>query len=236
MGVFSATRTWVNCQVYPAAPDYLFEPDAWPRRLGRAGAGRGSAWHVGDEAGEFVLRRYRRGGLIGRLVSAHYVALGARFSRSYREWALLRELQRRDLPVPEPIGARYRRRGLLYQATLVTRLVADAQTLAERLTEAPLPATDWQRLGALLRRFHDAGVYHADLNAHNILVNGAGAFYLIDFDRGRLRAPGSWRRRNLARLLRSFEKLGQQSTRWHADDAGWQALMAGYGDESLVRA
>jgi len=49
---------------------------------------------------------------------------------------------------------------------------------------------------------HAAGADHADLNAHNILLDGDGVVSVIDFDRGRLRNGGSWMRRNLARLQR----------------------------------
>ena len=36
------------------------------------------------------------------------------------------------------------------------------------------------------------GVDHADLNAHNILLDGRGAVSVIDFDRGRVRERGAW--------------------------------------------
>ncbi|HVF34656.1 MAG TPA: lipopolysaccharide kinase InaA family protein, partial [Candidatus Saccharimonadia bacterium] len=63
--------------------------------------------------------------------------------------------------------------------------------------------------GDTIRRFHDAGVWHADLNAHNVLRDEAGAFWLLDFDRGWLAPPRErWRRANLARLERSLRKVG----------------------------
>ena len=66
----------------------------------------------------------------------------------------------------------------------------------------------WEETGRLVRRFHRAGLDHADLNAHNILFDAGGKGWLIDFDRGRLRIPETrWRRDNLARLRRSLLKL-----------------------------
>jgi 3-deoxy-D-manno-octulosonic acid kinase len=63
-------------------------------------------------------------------------------------------------------------------------------------------------VGALVARFHRAGIWHADLNAHNVLV-APGQLYLIDFDRGRQRGPAeTWQRANLQRLRRSLVKLG----------------------------
>ncbi|PSD25587.1 3-deoxy-D-manno-octulosonic acid kinase, partial [Stenotrophomonas maltophilia] len=71
----------------------------------------------------------------------------------------------------------------------------------------------WEEAGRLIARFHRAGLDHADLNAHNILFDGSGHGWLIDFDRGVIRIPATgWRERNLKRLLRSLVKLrGERS-------------------------
>jgi 3-deoxy-D-manno-octulosonic acid kinase len=50
-------------------------------------------------------------------------------------------------------------------------------------------------------------VQHADLNANNIMLDGRGGAWLLDFDRGRLRKPGPWREKTLARLGRSLAKI-----------------------------
>jgi len=70
-------------------------------------------------------------------------------------------------------------------------------------------------------------VDHADLNAHNILM-GDGGVSIIDFDRGRLRAPGKWAAANLARLQRSLMKIGAALPPGRFSAADWDALMAGY--------
>ncbi len=62
----------------------------------------------------------------------------------------------------------------------------------------------WAAIGRCLRRFHDAGVQHADLNARNIMLGEQGEVWVLDFDRGRLRAPGAWSGRVLDRLERSL--------------------------------
>jgi predicted Ser/Thr protein kinase len=81
----------------------------------------------------------------------------------------------------------------------------------------------------MLRRFHDAGLDHADLNAHNILLDSRGDFWLIDFDKARLRAAGGWREGNLQRLERSLRKLQGLSPRFCWTQADWAELRAGYG-------
>jgi 3-deoxy-D-manno-octulosonic acid kinase len=80
----------------------------------------------------------------------------------------------------------------------------------------------------MVRRFHDAGVYHADLTAHNILADEAGQLFLLDFDRGRRRADGSWKARTLERLHRSFRKITQQDPAIKVSATDWQRFMAAY--------
>jgi 3-deoxy-D-manno-octulosonic acid kinase len=84
-------------------------------------------------------------------------------------------------------------------------------------------------VGALIARFHAAGVDHADLNAHNILV-ADGKLWLIDFDGGEIRGTGTaWKLANLARLKRSLLKVGacdhDEAT---LDREIWTPLMRGY--------
>ena len=74
----------------------------------------------------------------------------------------------------------------------------------------------WAAIGRCLRRFHDAGVQHADLNAHNIMLGEQGEVWVLDFDRGRLRHPGAWRERVLDRLARSLAKISDDVTDWQA--------------------
>ncbi|MEM9172839.1 MAG: 3-deoxy-D-manno-octulosonic acid kinase [Pseudomonadota bacterium] len=215
----------VNDTIYRSAPDYLFDEARWPTLLGYAEAGRGNAAFVRDEAGICVVRHYRRGGLVAKLVDRHYLALGATRSRSIREFELLQHLFDQGLPVPEPVAARYRRRGVLYTASLVTRALPAATSLAKLVGQDVLDASHWHQLGVTLQRFHLHGVRHADLNAHNILRVDEH-WYLIDFDRGRICAAGAWQQHNLARLQRSLNKVMRQVGGLRAQD--WDSVLAGY--------
>jgi 3-deoxy-D-manno-octulosonic acid kinase len=210
----------------------FFDPAAWRARgrLTGEARGRGTTWFVRHAGGELALRHYRRGGLLGPWLGDRYLWLGLARSRAFREWHLLATLHARGLPVPQPVAARVRRRGLCYTADLLTRRLPATESLAERLRREPLGRRDWDAIGACLARFHAAGVWHADLNAHNVLL-GRGRVFLLDFDRGRLRAPGSWRLDNLARLKRSLEKLARAAGRFHFVAADWAALLAGYEAE-----
>lgn len=209
----------------------LFDPAAWRQeaRVQPAGRGRGSAWFIDvSPQRRYVLRAYRRGGQVARLVDDRYLFTGSRRTRPAREIRLLEHLEQLDLPAPRPVAARYRRRGPVYRADILTERLPDTHMLSERLEQALLPGEDWRAIGSCIRRFHDAGVCHADLNAHNILLDGAGRVFLIDFDRGRIRRPGRWRQANLQRLARSLDKLAATPP-FHYTRDHWQALLSGYG-------
>ena len=92
---------------------------------------------------------------------------------------------------------------MIYRAAIVVARIPQARTLAQSLDSA-----DPQAIAAAILKMHDAGVWHADLNAFNILLDDAGHVWLIDFDRGRVRdmAP-RLRNANLARLRRSLCKV-----------------------------
>ncbi len=86
----------------------------------------------------------------------------------------------------------------------------------------------WRAVGAAVARLHRHGVDHADLNAHNILLDAAGTVSVIDFDRGQLRAPGAWTSRNLARLKHSLQKIAAAMPPDRFTPASWAELLAGY--------
>ena len=208
-----------------------FDHGYWEQRAavrGRAG-GRGTTWFVAAGDRQLALRHYRRGGLISKLSSDRYVWLGESRSRPAREFAVHRELQRRGLPVPALVGVRIAREGLGYRGDILTERLLDVQSLAQRLAEAPLGVSEWVALGRCLRRFHDAGLDHADLNAHNILWRVPAGIFLIDFDRGRLRGRrGLWCDANLVRLRRSLLKVTRSLPDDRLTETDWHSLLAGY--------
>lgn len=208
-----------------------FAPDFWRERnaLRTQAGGRGGVAVIDTPAGECVLRHYRRGGLVAALMGDRYLWTGEDRTRPFSEFRLLDEIARLGLPGPEAVAARYCRHGLFYGADLITRRIAGAQTLAECLAAGRLDSGLAEKVGALVARFHKAGIWHADLNAHNVLVT-ADQLYLIDFDRGQQRAPAAaWQQANLQRLRRSLLKLGVASRGEAAFDRGiWQPLLACY--------
>jgi 3-deoxy-D-manno-octulosonic acid kinase len=179
-------------------------------------AGRGTAWAVQGSDGAWVVRHYRRGGLLAGVLGDRYLALGRR--RPVRELAASAAARALGVPTPEVVAAVVYPGGPAYRAELATRLVPDGADLAETVLgpgrggQAERLAA-WRAAASLLRRAFDAGVVHADLNMRNILVargDGGPEAWLLDLDRARVLAGPvgrAGRRRMLQRLDRSRRKL-----------------------------
>ncbi len=214
--------------------DSRFTAAGWahaePVRAALRAGGRGNTLYVGNVPRQFVLRRYRRGGLIGKVVRRHYLWTGAERTRPFREWRLLARLSERGLRVPRPAAARYQRCGLVYTGDLITVRIPGAKSLSERIAETPRDERFWAAVGAAVRRFHAAGVYHADLNAYNVQLDEDGVVWILDFDRGRIRPPGPWQQHNLNRLHRSLEKIRVLNPGLYYAKENWEQLLQGYFD------
>lgn len=220
----------VEAPLLESAGELLFEPQFWAARtqLVPADRGRGAAWFIGPPPHRWVLRHYRRGGAAARVSGDRYVWMGEAEVRSFAEYRLLAVLRDLDLPVPAPIGARYRRAGLTYRCDLITQRIECAQPMSTRLAEGALSEATWRAVGAAVASLHRAGADHPDLNAHNVLIGADGVVRLIDFDRGRLRKPGAWTRRNLDRLRRSIAKIAAGSAAVRVSPHEWALLLSGY--------
>jgi 3-deoxy-D-manno-octulosonic acid kinase len=206
----------------------MFTRDYWHARgaLEEFAGGRGTVSLLHTAEGDWILRHYRRGGFAARISNDSYWWTGVDETRAFREWRLLAEMRRLDLPVPAPVAARYQRRGLLYGADIITVRIPNAITLARYLEDSALDQNGWERIGRTIARFHRAGVHHADLNANNIML-AAHEVYVLDFDRGRIRARGPWEQNVIARLRRSLDKLRLKQPRMNFEERDWQALLNG---------
>ena len=192
--------------------------------------GRGHAVFFDYHGKAMVIKHYQRGGKMALLLDDKYIGSSCSRSRSFREWRLLRQMRAMDLPVPEAVAASCVRYGLYHRADLVTRQIENVVTLADHLLDATFDHAGWYAIGACIRRFHDASVYHADLNARNILLDvKSDTVYLIDFDKGGIRHLGdAWKAANLARLQRSLQKFNSLNAVFHFNQGDWNVLLEGY--------
>jgi hypothetical protein len=180
-----------------------------------AGAGnRASAFrlNLGDGL-ELFARRGRRGGMVASILSDVYLGMAP---RPLTELTVTIEARRRGIPVAEPMGAMIERLVLaVYRGFFLTRAVPgmtlwefvktdDDPTVREHVLEQARAAID---------TMHSNGLFHADLNLHNLLVTQVRERFtviILDLDKARLfDAPlsASMRRANAARLMRSARKL-----------------------------
>lgn len=179
----------------------------------------------------YSFRHFRRGGMVEAVLQDRYLGTGRQNNRAFDEFQLLVWMREQGLPVPQPVAARVQQGSLFYRADLLTIRIPETVSLADFLTYTELTTEQWQKLGAEIAAFHRAGIFHADLNAGNILLDESGCFFVIDFDRCCRRTAGPWTAGNLKRLQRSFNKLKSKATGdFHFSSANWQQLQLGYAD------
>lgn len=192
----------------------LFDPQ-WPPLCAQkvSQGGRSAAWFVNGEFGAGVLRHYHRGGLVARLSTDRYFWTGSNATRSMAEFRTLCEMHGKGLPVPRPLAAMYARSGLVYRAAILIERIPESRTLAQLVAAGGTHVSPNIAItvAETIFRMHQAGVWHADLNATNILLDAADRPWLIDFDKARhgpVSPPG--RIQNMRRLRRSLGKLAPE--------------------------
>jgi 3-deoxy-D-manno-octulosonic acid kinase len=211
-----------------------FTPEGWLHAEVLTGSlrsgGRGNTMFVGNVPRQFVLRHYQRGGLLGKLVRDTYLFSGEDLTRSFMEWRLLDKLAANNMNVPRPAAARFCRRGTFYTADLITVRIPDVVSLSQYIAAEDRDEAFWQSVGAAIWKFHEAGVYHADMNAYNVQVDKDGDIWMLDFDKGALKSPGPWQQETLSRLHRSLKKVLDLDPRLHFRAVNWEQLLQGYFD------
>ena len=201
------------------------------------GIGRARVVYFTHDDKALVLKHYYRGGAVASLLKDRYLGFSVPKTRAFKEWRLLKKMQQLGLPVPRAVAAHVKKSWVFYTADLITEEIKDARTLADILSEKNLDEEQWQKIGACIQSFHQHDVYHADLNARNILLAATaqhpqpetGDVYLIDFDNSGFRSgSSSWKMANLARLKRSLLKFKRNDAGFNFSEADWSALLAGY--------
>lgn len=190
--------------------------------------GRGGVRVFDSAIGPLIRRDYLRGGLPRFISRDRYVWTGAERTRAFAEFRLLQTLRHRGLRVPQPVAARYRRQGPAYRASLLMHFIPQTRSLADVLAAGSDPdfclPIAFQAIAAL----HRCDVWHADLNATNVLVDDSSQVWLIDFDRARPGVADTARLSgNLERLRRSLRKL-LPSEAFGRVESAWPGAMRRY--------
>lgn len=191
----------------------LFNPST-PSLQARAvtQGGRNAAWFIEHNGQKAVLRHYRRGGVIAKLVQQYYFWLGEKRTRSWAEFTVLLHLRNRSVPVPIPLAALWERVFLSYRAAIIVERIPEAVPIAHQLEN-----TCAEAVAFVVKKMHDAGVWHADLNVFNVLIDAQQQIHLIDFDKAKILSVVNSKQRqsNLLRLRRSLIKVrGEVGLQW----------------------
>lgn len=198
-------------------------------RAGTAGgeevaSGRGGARRMTLPGGKVVyVRHYLRGGLMRFVVKDLFLL---RPPRPVRELEVTEAARAAGCRVPIVHAVAVEESGPWYRGWIVTSAIEGARAFIDVL----LAGEEAERgrllsaAGRAIRELHDAGVYHPDLNGHNLLIDAASEVAIIDFDRAVLAAPGSHRlaEKGRDRFWRSLRKLtdlrgkalGEDERRW----------------------
>lgn len=184
-----------------------------PTRV-RGSGNRASGYRISLDGGpELFARRARRGGMMRFLMEETFFGLKP---RPLEELKIAAEARRRGIAVAEPMGASVESVAPgFYRGFFLTRAIP-GMTLWEfaRADDDPVVRSHvLLKARAAIATMHNQGLFHADLNLHNLFVTQAGesfAVVILDLDKARIYdAPLSpaLRRENAQRLIRSARKL-----------------------------
>jgi tRNA A-37 threonylcarbamoyl transferase component Bud32 len=150
--------------------------------------------------GDLFIKRYKIRGFIEEL---KYLVFP---SKAQREWKMARLALHRGISTPCPLAMAERRRWrVLRDALFITQAISPSVPLLEVLGEKGYEDHLF-RAALLIKQIHEAGFFHQDLHAGNILVNSNDEeLYLIDLHRSRSMRRISERRQlwNLAQFYYS---------------------------------
>lgn len=201
----------------------------WPALAGAGGPERA------------LVRPLRHGGVLGPLLGGVRLGLG----RARRELAAHVALRARGAPVAEPAFVRgCRLAGPFFAAAVATRLEPGCDGLALLAGADPRDRACIERAcraaGGAVRRFHDAGGAHADLQLRNLLFQEHGSVLrvlVLDLDRARV-GPSPSPRRRMAELMRLYRSLRKRGIEARVGTRGCAAFLHAYvaGDRTLRRA
>jgi tRNA A-37 threonylcarbamoyl transferase component Bud32 len=159
---------------------------------------------ISGPRGRLFLKRYKIRGLKEQL---KYLVVP---SKARKEWLMARQALRKGISTPVPLAMAERRTGrFLRDAFLITQAIIPSSPLIELIPDGK-QKTLLSQTAQLIRKAHEAGLFHQDLHAGNILVGSKKKrLYLIDLHRSKFVRSLSKRRRlwNLAQFFYSLKGL-----------------------------
>lgn len=178
--------------------------------------GRGETVSLPIKDGRMVIRHYHHGGIFRKLTRDIYWGITP---RPLKELAVSEEARDKGLNTPEVLAVILRRYAkIFYKADIITREIEGGNNAYDYLRSAEVTSRDniIRSAAETVRKMHDLGLYHPDLNLKNILIqdiDGKIKSFILDLDRACIKENLSnrERERNLLRLNRSVNKLGKDA-------------------------
>ncbi|HSB04744.1 MAG TPA: lipopolysaccharide kinase InaA family protein [Thermodesulfobacteriota bacterium] len=147
-------------------------------------------------------------------------------SRAKKEWFIACQLQKRNLPIPKPLGWMEKGHwGFVRESYYLSEAIGSGTSLIDLLqAKIDIP---FESLAKRVRVFHDAGLFHKDLHGGNFLWDGE-SFFLTDLHRAGILGSVSLDQRlwNLAHLFHSVR------SQWGRKDF-LRFLESYFGEEAL---
>jgi tRNA A-37 threonylcarbamoyl transferase component Bud32 len=201
---------------------------AWGTPLAHELQGRAAIEVLETPAGQIVAKTLTRGGLLGGWLPDLFVD----GQRPWREALLAEDLAGLGCPTPPVVAVRSTASALgLSRLELATARVDGARDLLDALFADEDPRPLVRLTGQALRKLHDGGLRHRDLQVKNLLIprDPEDGVVVIDLDRCALGAALDDEERvaSLTRFARSLVKRGVAGGPWGPLDC--RAFLEAYG-------
>ena len=134
------------------------------------------------EAGNVIIKQYKRGGLISCFNKRTYLKFRGQ-TRAEKEFEMLFMAEKAGVNVPFPLA--YVSRGnLFYRAWLVTKEINQCQNFAEIAVQNKKRAMKiFPEISLNIKKLIRNRIYHVDLHPGNVLIDADDKNYIIDFDK-----------------------------------------------------
>ncbi len=213
----------------------MFDVDAYRKanKVLKVFRGRGETYLVADkEDRHFIIRHYWRGGFIGKYLKDRFLSVFGDANRAEQEFNILTVMLKIGLPVPKPVVSRMVKNSIYCRNDIIVQEIQGARSLFDALRDRgteDFKETDGLtrhitiedeeviKIGQCIGMMLASGVYHSDLNIHNILIDGAKNPWIIDFDKCSLCTITPRRYKKIVdRLVRSIdkEKMLHKGLKW----------------------
>ena len=187
-------------------------------------AGRGRVAFVESAGRAVAIKKLRRGGRLGGWWRDRFPSR----SRLFANLALPTLARDRGVPTPKPLALLVvPGPPLLCRGWFALERVPGAVDLIRRVRERPPSGDEWARIFAEVRRLHEVGIEHPDLNLGNMMIDAEGKAWVIDHDRCRASdAPlgADDRIDAIRRIERSYHKTCSQAGLEPDPAIDWLAL------------